>query len=352
MAGTVSYDELHKWIKDAARKISRLRKLEQFDRIGVQYLDSIPTPPAEKDTDWYNGVSFLMSKILDGTIRFDEIDEKSYELLEKTYLQTVKKFKAYCSWATATGAGGSYWGETDKYYFTACKEIAQLMGRTDLKSKSNDFDNLKSYIENKCLTDGKFDVSQQKIKDLIAIKADRIHQNTRSEDNDKNWFNAERYVKMFYGNILPAVGTKDEEKDEDKDKEKILTVLKAFQFSEAPENRFGIVNCFEVALAIYFLDAAIIQDLWRTCDGRHRAETPTVNSATVQSWPDDFVTPTECKYSFKFGNGTGAGEIIFDGMMSESQKSVLLQRLKKPEHIKAVNELFEQSRLICPDNTL
>ena len=60
-------------------------------------------------------------------------------------------------------------------------------------------------------------------------------------------------MKMFYEHIIPAVLQNDEES--------VLTVLKAFQFSN--ENSYNlIINCFEAALPIYFLNPGIVEKLW------------------------------------------------------------------------------------------
>ncbi len=66
---------------------------------------------------------------------------------------------------------------------------------------------------------------------------------------------AETYVRMFYQNISRAI--------EKSDIETVEMVLKSFEYSNKRENRFDIVNCFETALVIYFLDPEIIKTIWR-----------------------------------------------------------------------------------------
>jgi hypothetical protein len=87
----------------------------------------------------------------------------------------------------------------------------------------------------------------------VKAKAERVYACNRIPHQDKkNWTIAETYARGFYENIIPAVtqGRPDS----------TLAVLKAFQFSK--ENRYLIINCFEVALAISFLDAEIVQEIW------------------------------------------------------------------------------------------
>jgi len=93
--------------------------------------------------------------------------------------------------------------------------------------------------------------NQKKLKYHITV--DRVI--TSHSDATANWSKAREYAKLFYENIIPAV-----KKD---DPEKVENVLKAFGFSETQEHHYySMINCFEVALAIYFLPDKIIRNLW------------------------------------------------------------------------------------------
>ena len=66
---------------------------------------------------------------------------------------------------------------------------------------------------------------------------------------------AELYVRLFYDNIVDAVlkGTE----------QKVMNVLKAFEFSVRPENSFHLINCFEMSIAINFLNKSQVSALWK-----------------------------------------------------------------------------------------
>ena len=103
---------------------------------------------------------------------------------------------------------------------------------------------------------------------------------TGERNEKKNWCNAETYVKMFYENIIPAVL----EKNQENAKEKALTVLKSLQFSESTAIRYHVVNCFEVVLAMHFINAQVIKELWddfvADCQSRD-SELPEWSESTV-----------------------------------------------------------------------
>jgi hypothetical protein len=58
-------------------------------------------------------------------------------------------------------------------------------------------------------------------------------------------------VERFYEQIIPAV--------REDDAESIAAVLECFQVGEAPAYD-ALVNCFEVMIALHFLDPDILQD--------------------------------------------------------------------------------------------
>lgn len=186
-----------------------------------------------------------------------------------------------------------------------------------------------------------------KLSWLIRKKARRIYETTGFTSTDHNWMLAETYVKMFYENIIPAV--------EQNDREKVLRVLKAFQYSKT--SGFLIKNCFEVALAIYFLNPKIIQSLWRESKKEPAPETNVESIALVKSWPQNFTTDEPCKTRFDISEDRS--EIDFRGVMLEVERDALLKALNlatsgnpAQEHIDAIEKLHYQSRLIHEETTL
>jgi hypothetical protein len=289
--------------------------------------------------DWYTAQVFLASDILDGFPNFaGRIASTSYWRVEEVWVKSVKRLRAYFIWQRR-GNGVDPTHEKDDY-FQACEQLRDMLVNKDMKARLEEFGEPKAYLESRYLSDGKIDQNKPSMKILISKKAERIWQVTGETDQAKNWLNAEIYVRMFYESIIPAVL--------ENDREKTLTVLKAFQYSKAPENSFWVINCFEVALAIYFLDPDIIQELWDKSAQKTIPMFSIEGVVQVHSWPKGFEVPEECKDSFEFDGQ----RIIFKGLMTESQKKALLEKLIDGEHKAAVNELFLQSRLIHRETTL
>src|SRR5271157_4121103 len=116
------------------------------------------------------------------------------------------------------------------------------------------------------------------------------------------------YVRLFYENIIPAVV--------EKDRLSVLRVLKAFQYSKAPENCWRVINCFEAALAIYFLDREIIESLWADSEADALPDSY-IHSSVPVSWGSvEFHVPEICRDRFWFDGQ----QIAFWGVMTDEQK--------------------------------
>src|ERR671939_133836 len=84
------------------------------------------------------------------------------------------------------------------------------------------------------------------------------------------------------------------------DFEKTLLALKAFQHNAMLGNRCRIVNCFEVILAIYFLNPGHIEEMWNNAEGETDSSSLTTSTVAVTSWPANFVVPKECRNELRF----------------------------------------------------
>src|SRR5271157_1312663 len=147
------------------------------------------------------------------------------------------------------------------------------------------------------------------------------------------------YVRLFYENIIPAVV--------EKDRLSVLRVLKAFQYSKAPENCWWVINCFEAALAIYFLDRRIIESLWEDSKG-DLVPASYLDSSVPVSWSlHESDVPDICKGSFT-SNGR---QIAFRGVMTDEQRDTLIEKLKDGSYRKDVELLYRRTRLIPRETT-
>ena len=187
-----------------------------------------------------------------------------------------------------------------------------------------------AYINTQYLRGGELDdKSSNNAKMLISDKAKRIHLVTSNQDMDVNWFRAKLYTSMYYENISAAI--------QDGDKEATRNVLKAFEFSKAPENRYEIINSFEAAVAINCLDKDILRSIV--------ADTNLYNFSMVQvsEWSSNISPPKQCCGRFRYDRDDR--QIIYDGVMGGEELDVLIKHYPGTACERALNRLFEQSRL-------
>lgn len=340
-----SSDLLNGWIERLALDLSDLRKLERLVHDLRGYLRSIPSNKEEMENDWFNACTFCVSKILHGDVNLvNDIEPEAYRLLEEKCFHEAKELKAYYIGEGRKSAGHQQDSKLD--YYTACEEIRELLVNENLKASLNDFIRFEKYLETHYLTNGQIDEDKPAVRELIEAKASRIRKTNREDNEAETRRRAKAYIKMFYENIIPAVMKKDFEKT--------LTVLKAFQFCRVPKNCYLIINSFEAALAIYFLDSSIIQKIWKESEGKEFEESNTVTEE-VQSWPRAFVIPKRCEHLFKFEkdkNGGKGGKISILGIITKAQKEELLKSLSGEEQIKAVERLCIKSRVLPRNMTL
>lgn len=333
-------EEMEQWLSARAHHLSIVRKANTLLR-EADFIERIPSSPEEMNGDWRSANIDFADAVLKGRINFArQIGSRSYYRLERQWLREVKQLSAYRIWENRPGAPQQDTSEQD--YYEACEQIRSMLVNRGIKASKVDFEDPRAYLETHYLTGGKIVQDDDRTKQLIDSKANRAWDAGGEIDVPANRSVARRYVTAFYENIIPAV-TKD-------DPESVLCVLKAFQYAKGSEVRFLLVNCFEVALAIYFLDPDIIEDLWNKAEGKPYPTSWSISTVTVESWPKDYIVPI--KFRDRFRLDRAAGEIVFEGVMTESQRAALSTHLTNPEHLRALNELFEQSRLLPREMTL
>ncbi len=232
----LSEKELEGWIDTHAKYSAQVRKARS-------------QPVDMKDVEHY-AEQALAFDILDGRINFARrLAPTSYYRLETVWLWEVKCVKAYLIWEDRHGGVDPTCKQKD--YDNACEHIRNLL-KTQVKGTISEFQIPKSYLMTKYLrSDGKID--EEKCKQLILDKIERIKQKTGETEEKTNRENAIDYLKKFYENIIPAV--------EEDNPDNVLAVLNAFKFSKAQEHRILVINSFEAALAIYFLNPETIKGL-------------------------------------------------------------------------------------------
>src|SRR5664279_3426397 len=339
----LSETELESWRNRHADYIGLLRFVEQRRE----------SSPEEMEWDWYQAQVILVSDILDGFPNFaGRIAAESYWRLDQVWLKEVKRIRAYFIWE---GEGRKVFDPEEKNYDRACEHIRDMLVNKEIKAQAIEFGVAKAYLEGRYLTGGRVvhEGTSEKCasaKVLIATKAERIRERRKwtesgyieSSQNDlTNWLRAETYVKLFYENIIPAVV--------EKDRMSVLRVLKAFQYSKAPENCWWVINGFETALVIYFLDCEIIESFWADSENADPLPASYINSSMQVSWGlREFHVPAICKDSFTFDGK----QIAFRGVMTDEQKEALLEQLQEEDYREDIELLCRRSRLIPRRTTL
>lgn len=342
---TLSEVELENWRSRHAEYLGLLRLAKEKRE----------SSEGEKAWDWHQAQVLLVSDILDGFPNFaGRIAPESYWRLEDVWLKAVKLIRAYFVWEIEGKTLFDLPRERENYD-RACEHIRQMLVDDHIKAQVNEFGAAKAYLENRYLTDGRVlhegsDEKSISAKKLIGTKAYRIKERRKEvesdyvespENNVANWLRAETYVRLFYENIIPAVVKRD--------RISVLRVLKAFQYSKAPENCWWVINCFETALAIYFLDRKIINSLWEDSK-TDTVPTSYLDSSVSVSWPSQkfFNVPAICQDSFRFDGA----QIAFRGVMTDEQKEALIKELNDKSYRKDIESLYRQSRLIPKETTL
>jgi len=231
------------------RRNTIIRRFQQNpDKIYEIISEEIVNTEEERHTDWYNATVSTASEILDGKINFAyQMGSDTYDHLEETWLKDVKLMKAYFIWKRK----GSNWGGEQENYDEACWDIRRRLLDPQFKAPLDYFAEAKAYLQDRYLRNDEIDEGKENTTRLIQTKAKRICQTTGDCNEEVNRQRAERYIRMYYENIVPAV--------ENKKVESIDKVLEAFRFSKEFGRRYLIINCFEAAIAMYFLDPEVIK---------------------------------------------------------------------------------------------
>ena len=235
-----SEKELHSMLTRDAHIFSLLRHMPINIQINTE----------EAYLDWRQATVQLASNILDGSINFSvRIASPSYFHLEDVWLQEVLRLRTYFLWKRR---GEIDLGLDKIDYQQVCDDLHQKLISYDIKADITQFKEAKLYLEDHYLSNNRLDMGKESVRLLVARKATRIYETTGMRNPKENWIKAENYAKMFYESIIPAVL--------DDDPEKVLTILKCLQYNtKAPETDWGVINCFEAVLAIYFLKPKTIQ---------------------------------------------------------------------------------------------
>lgn len=294
----------------------------------------------QKEGDWHNAQVEFAWRVLEGKINFiQQLSPESYWRLEDVWLREVKRYKAYCIWESR-GSPFTWNPNPDADYLRACDAILDKLVDPDIKKSSlTEFEKARTYLMHYLSKDGRLDAA--KSEKFIQQRAYHVWKSGGEDDEQRNYGIAETYLKMFYENIIPAVMRDDEEST--------LLVLKSFQYSRALGGRYLFINCFEVALAVYFLNPSIIGRLWAKSAAGSRPESWLRSEVPVNSWPG-YLLSKDC--GGKFTYDWERQRIAFEGVMTKRECAALLKGLTRDEHRRAVIKLYRLSRCLPRDMTI
>lgn len=182
---------------------------------------------------------------------------EAYHQLEKIYLEDIKRLDAIHIWQNRGGG----WGldEMKDDYQQACRRLNQMMYNPKIKAPAADFSYISAYLMNTYNIGGNTISPGDALWDLIQVKAGKLWEHKgcpeqSAEQMNEDWSLAEEFVRKFYLNIIPAIEGKTNTTKQQSIKE-ILPVLNGIW------RQSDIINCFEAAVTIYFLDPEIIRNI-------------------------------------------------------------------------------------------
>ena len=174
----------------------------------------------------------LLSSSLDFA---NKVPSGSYRYLEEVWLRDVIRMKAYFRYIDKASATVQTDDEARDDYFRACNYYRYLLIYGQ-KSLAVEFVPANIYLRERFFDDAGERLDDNKVSALIDNKATQDHIAKEA---------VTEFVYKFYGNLIPAITTGDKRARD--------AVQEAIVLSEGPNSRSSIMNCFEAAIAIYFL---------------------------------------------------------------------------------------------------
>lgn len=258
----ISETQFRRSLGKIALHLSRERKAEAlYNPLALDYM--VPSNDEEMKRDWHNATVFMATNVLTATLRLSDLEVECYPCIESVWLGECKENIAYFAWFEGREEVG-FWCDLNvrqNHYFEACARIHNLLVERRSKDRLENFAPIRDYICCNYLDEFRR-VNGEHSDELIQAKAKRLVSQATPQIAD---LAAAEYTKKFYENIISAV--------EDSDRESCATVLLALQHGGTWPDFPDIINCFEAAVAISFLDAALIHDLWRSSPGVSRETT-------------------------------------------------------------------------------
>lgn len=276
---SIPEEKLKIYLEKKAYLIGQCRKLENLTKLILRSPHLIhqrmPSTLEEQEQDWHNANVYLASEVLEGKFNFVyQIEEQFYEILSQIWLDEVRQLKAYFIWQNKQLESDFIWQnqteewnpeEANRNYLNACHQIRDMLLSKSLKVTKNRFKKVRSYLESHYLCEGnkgKLDVDKANSQKLISSKAYRIWEISGKQLHESiSWKLAEDYVRMFYESIIPIVMGEESELTVESLSSQILNLIAIFKDHNLGGGLYPLINCFEAALIIYFIEESRLQHL-------------------------------------------------------------------------------------------
>lgn len=241
-------------VRATIEKMAELRLI--VDNPGLIHAQII-SKVEEQDQDWRFALVYFATDVLSGRTDFvDQLDKESWLLLERVSIEEVKRINAYHISLTDGRAS-----DPAGCYREACGALRAAFLSPYMKYAAGDFAPVRDFLQDRYRAGSSFPKTSDgsdAVKALKRQKAEALYRR-RSQTSegqtatpDKDWSDACEYLSLFYDNVIGAV----EDSAPGKRLEHMKLALQAFR---KPWLDFGLVNCLEAAIAIYFFDPKLVE---------------------------------------------------------------------------------------------
>ncbi len=326
--------------EEIEERLSNLAEQRAIYRIRELHRDS---EFSERVEDWHIAEVMFAKEVIEGSLKFDEnIPSSSYPRLQKIWLNDVKKLIAYFIWVTRGCPLTPSYHNQD--YEQACNKVRSMLTDHSRKADLSKFLEVKAFIENRYLTNGLLDKNKPDVKAATQRKASRIESLILAMGEQthelENWYDATAYMKLYFENIIPAVIEKNEES--------VLSVLKGFQFTKTASKKLHVVDAFEVAVAISFLDENVVNKIWKQHHNDHEPYSAISSYIDCAHKPKWLMTLTNEEIDAYYENK----RVWLRGIITEKQFETCSKDLKSEEDRLVFDTLYKESRIVKEFATL
>ncbi|HVU32897.1 MAG TPA: hypothetical protein VHE61_05645 [Opitutaceae bacterium] len=232
-------------------RITTWNNARSIDEMTAAYREHFGSDVAwvREKADWALAETHLAADIIERRVDLVyDVGPDSYWRLEgrdgRMWLERVVALKAYYRWLEK----GRGWGITQSVddYVWAALELRKLVEDNSHKAAQVAFEPIGTHLLAHYVgADGRL-LDNARTREWIQVKADRLvekrHLPNRTEAEQK----AKRYMEKFYEHIVFAVLAADDDS--------IREVQEALGFRTGFEENQEMINCFEFAVAVYFLE--------------------------------------------------------------------------------------------------